>query len=243
MIKVTIFNEYAHEVMEERIRKVYPDGIHGALKSFLQSDDISVRTVTLMNENQEINPEAGGLTDEVLADTDVLIWWGHLKHHLVPDEVVERVYNQILCGMGAIFLHSAHHSKLFRRLMGTTCNLSWREGEKERLYNIMPSHPIMEGIGDYFDLENEEMYGERFEIPTPDELLMLGTYGAHEVMRSACTFRRVNGKIFYFQPGHEEYPTYYNENVQRIITNAVYWANPTYRAKELTCPNTPAIEF
>lgn len=243
MIKVTIFNEYAHELRDECIRKVYPDGIHGALKSFLECDDISVRTVTLLNENGEIIPEAGGLTPEVLADTDVLIWWGHMRHEDVPDEVVTRIQNQILCGMGAIFLHSAHHSKLFRRLMGTTCNLSWREGEKERLYNIMPSHPIMEGIGEFFDLENEEMYGERFEIPAPDELLMLGTYGTHEVMRSACTFRRVNGKIFYFQPGHEAYPTYYNENVQKIIKNAVRWAAPTYRVDRLTCFNPQPTEL
>lgn len=240
MIKVTIFNEFMHEQTEDAIKKVYPAGIHNALKDFLESDEISVRTVTLLDENLNLVPECG-LTPEVLTDTDVLIWWGHMRHGDVPDEVVDRVYNQILCGMGAIFLHSAHHSKLFRRLMGTTCNLHWRENEKERLYNINPSHPIMAGIGDYFDLEKEEMYGERFEIPEPDELLMIGTYSSHEVMRSACTFRRVNGRIFYFQPGHETYPTYYNENVQRIITNAVKWTNPTYRAKSLSCPCTEVI--
>lgn len=243
MIKVTIFNEFFHEQQSESVREIYPEGIHGTLKSFLQSDDISVKTVTLLDENFNVIPEAGGLTEELLKNTDVLIWWGHTRHCDVPDEVVERVHNQILCGMGAIFLHSAHHSKVFKKLMGTTCNLSWRDDEKERLYNIYPSHPIMDGIGDYFDLEREEMYGERFEIPAPDELLMIGTYGAHEVMRSACTFRRLNGRVFYFQPGHEDYPTYYNKNVQKIIKNAVRWACPTYRAQELVCPNVEPIEL
>lgn len=240
MIKVTVFNEYMHEQTQESVRKIYPEGIHGAIKGFLESDEISVRTVTLLDNNLNIIPDCG-LTPEVLTDTDVLIWWGHMRHGDVPDEVVSRVYNQILCGMGAVFLHSAHHSKLFRRLMGTTCNLHWRDDAKERLYNINPSHSIMAGIGDWFDLEREEMYGERFEIPEPDELLMIGSYSTHEVMRSACTFRRVNGRIFYFQPGHEAYPTYYDKNVQRIITNAVKWANPTYRAKTLTCPCTEII--
>ena len=234
MIRVTVYNEGLHEKTSDSVRAVYPEGIHGALKKGLESDEISVRTVTL-------DDLPDGLSQQVLDETDVLIWWGHMAHEKVPDEVVDRVQQSVLKGMGAIFLHSGHHSKPFRRLMGTTCNLHWRENEKERLYNINPSHPIMAGIGDYFDLEKEEMYGERFEIPEPDELLMIGTYSSHEVMRSACTFRRVNGRIFYFQPGHEAYPTYYNENVQHIITNAVKWANPTYRAKSLSCPCTEVI--
>lgn len=242
MIKVTIFNEYIHEQIQESVRKIYPHGIHNAIKAFLECDDVEVRTVTLYDENQNLVPDCS-ITDELLADTDVLLWWGHMKHDEVPDEIVEKVKKQILCGMGAIFLHSAHHSKLFRSLMGTTCNLSWRDNAKERLYNINPSHPIMAGIGDYFDLEKEEMYGERFEIPQPDELLMIGSYNTHEVFRSACTFKRLNGNIFYFQPGHEEYPTYYDKNVQTIIKNAVRWACPTYRAKELTCPNVGVIEL
>lgn len=242
MINVTIFNEFFHEQAQESVKKIYPEGIHGAIKSFLESDEIKVKTVTLYDKNQNLVPDCS-ITDELLAETDVLIWWGHMKHNEVADEIVEKVKRNILCGMGAIFLHSAHHSKPFKSLMGTTCNLSWRENSKERLYNINPAHPIMAGIGDFIDLEHEEMYGERFEIPQPDELLMIGTYKTHEVFRSACTFRRLNGKIFYFQPGHEEYPTYYDKNIQTIIRNAVYWACPTYRAKELTCPKVEINEF
>ena len=201
MIKVTIFNEYAHERESEKVRAIYPQGIHAQLASFLGDDDIQVRTTTLFNEDGSFVPECG-LTDEVLKDTDVIIWWGHCHHNDVPDEVADRVVNHVLCGMGAIFLHSGHHSKPFKKLMGTSCNLSWRDDEKERLWNINPAHPIMAGIGDYVDLPKEEMYGECFEIPAPDELLMIGTYSSHEVFRSACTWQRINGKIFYFQPGH-----------------------------------------
>lgn len=242
MIKVTVFNEYAHERVKENVRAIYPNGIHGQLASFLADDDIEVRTTTLFDEEGNFVPECG-LTEEVLKDTDVIIWWGHCHHNDVPDEVANRVVNQILCGMGAIFLHSAHHSKPFKKLMGTTCNLLWRDDEKERIWNINPAHPIMAGIGDYIDLPREEMYGERFEIPTPDELLMIGTYSSFEVFRSACTWQRINGRIFYFQPGHETYPTYHIPEVQRIIKNGVRWAAPTYRAEELVCPHFPKLPF
>ena len=155
MIKVTIFNEYAHERTEEKVKEIYPKGIHSQLASFLESDDVQVRTTTLFNEDGSFVPECG-LTEEVLKDTDVIIWWGHCHHNDVPDEVAERVVNHIQCGMGGIFLHSAHHSKPFKKLMGTTCNLLWRDDEKERIWNINPAHPIMAGIGDYIDLEKEE---------------------------------------------------------------------------------------
>lgn len=241
MIKVTIFNEYKHEQENEKVKAIYPNGMHGTIKAFLESDDVLVRTVTEFDENMELIPNCG-LTDELLSDTDVLIWWGHGAHGLVPDEVVEKCYNHVLQGMGAIFLHSAHHSKLFKKLMGTTCNLKWRDGEKERLWNINPIHPIMKGIGDYFDIPAEEMYGERFDIPTPDELLMMGTYSSHEVFRSACTWQRGYGKIFYFQPGHETNPTYKIPEVQTIIKNAVHWAKPVLR-EEIPCPHYKKVEL
>lgn len=241
MIKVTIFNEYKHEQESEIVKAVYPDGIHQQLKSFLECDEISVRTVTQYDENMELIPDCG-LTDEILADTDVLMWWGHGAHRYVPDEVVEKCYNNIHQGMGVIFLHSSHFSKLFKKLMGTTCTLKWRDGEKERLWNINPVHPIMRGIGEYVDIPAEEMYGERFDIPTPDELLMIGTYSSHEVFRSACTWQRGYGKIFYFQPGHESNPTYKIPEIQTIIKNAVQWAKPVLR-EEIPCPKYPKIDL
>lgn len=229
MIKVTVFNEFLHERTDENVRAVYPQGIHGCIKEFLESDEISVRTVTLLDEEC-------GLTQEVLDDTDVLIWWGHMAHHEVPDAVAQRVQAAVLAGMGIIFLHSGHHSKPFRLLMGTSCNLTWREdGDYERVWTVNPAHPIARGIGRFIYLPHEETYGEPFVIPEPDETVFIGGYEHGEVFRSGVTYRRGNGRVFYFQPGHETFPTYKIPEVQTVIRNAVYWAKPEYRC-EITCP-------
>lgn len=235
MIKVTVWNEFFHEKTEEVVKNIYPEGIHKAIAEFLgKEDDIEVRTATLDDEDC-------GLTQEVLDDTDVLIWWGHVRHDLVPDEVVKRVQTEVLKGMGMIFLHSAHHSKPFKALMGTTCNLCWREsGDFERVWVVDPASPITQGLDKYFEIPHEEMYGERFDIPEPDRLVLLGWYEQGEVFRSGCCFKRGNGKIFYFQPGHESCPTYYIPEVQLVLKNAVRWAKPEFRAKELVCPMVEA---
>ena len=236
MISVTIYNEFCHEKFDENVRKLYPDGIHNAIAKFLgENDDITVRTVTL-------DDEECGLTDGVIDSTDVLIWWGHLRHGDVPDSVAERVKNAVLKGMGFIALHSAHHSKPFRLLMGTTCNLSWREdGDLERVWVTAPSHPIAQGIDTYFEIEEEETYSEPFAIPQPDELVFVGWYEGGEVFRSGCCYVRENGRVFYFQPGHETCPTFHNKSVQRVITNAVRWAAPVNRVSQLICPNVKKI--
>ncbi len=237
-VHVTVWNEFIHEREDERVAAIYPKGIHGAIAEYLsQKPDIEVRTATL-NEPQH------GLTDEVLKNTDVLIWWGHAAHDKVSDEVVERVYNRIMCdGMGLIVLHSAHYSKIFRKLMGTSCSLRWREdGEKERLWVVSPGHPIAEGIGDYFEIEKTEMYGEFFDIPNPDELVFISWFKGGEVFRSGCCFYRGRGKIFYFRPGHETYPVYHNEKVLLVIENAVRWAAPIKRPKTLTIPRAVHVE-
>ena len=234
MIRVTVWNEYAHERSDEKVKEIYPNGIHGAIADFLKSDDIEVRCATL-------DDEECGLTKEVLDNTDVLLWWGHMCHNKVPDEVAMRVRDAVLEGMGAIFLHSAHHSKPFRFLMGTSCNLGWREdGDLERVWISKPSHPIVQGIDRYFEIPHEEMYGEPFDIPEPDQLIMMGWYEGGEVFRSGCCYNRGNGRVFYFQPGHESYPTYYVPEVQNIIRNAVRWAAPTYRVP-LDCPHVKKI--
>lgn len=220
MVNVTVWNEYRHEKTDQKVQEMYPEGIHGQLKSFLD-EEFTVRTATLDE------PEHG-LTEEVLNDTDVLVWWGHIAHNEVSDEVVNRVHERVLQGMGLIVLHSGHMSKIFIKLMGTTCDLKWREADETcRIWNINPSHPITDGIGEYIELEKEEMYGEHFDIPAPDELIFINWYQGGEVFRGGCTYKRGNGKIFYFQPGHETYPSYYNPKVQRVIKNAVKWATPT----------------
>lgn len=218
-IRVTVWNEGRHERQNREIAAIYPEGIHGAIAQHLRTlPDLEVRTATLDE------PEHG-LTDEVLANTDVLIWWGHMAHGEVRDAVVDKVQARVLDGMGLIVLHSGHFSKIFKRLMGTTCNLKWREaGEKERLWVVDRSHPIAEGLGEYFEIEHEEMYGEPFDIPQPDQLVFISWFQGGEVFRSGCCYYRGRGKIFYFRPGHETHPTYYHPEVLKVIGNAVRWA-------------------
>ena len=228
--RVTIYNEFLHENTKEHVRAIYPNGIHGALKEALEMDDVLVSCYTLDTVND--------ITNEVLDNTDVMLWWGHARHAEVPDEVAQRVRDAVLKGMGIIFLHSGHHSKPFRLLMGTSCNLTWREnGDMERLWVINPAHPITQGLGRYFEIPHDETYGEPFGSPEPDEVLFIGWYSGGEVFRSGCTFHRGNGRIFYFQPGHETFPIFYDENVRRVIRNAVQWAKPIYRVPELLCPH------
>ena len=235
MTRVLIWNEFFHEKTEEAVKKLYPNGIHNAIAEFLKSDDIEIKTATLDD------PDCG-LTQEVLDNTDVLIWWGHMKHYLVPDEVAKRVRDAVLEGMGMVFLHSAHHSKPFKFLLGTSCNLGWREdGDLERVWVCKPSHPIAQGLGRYFEIEHEETYAEPFDIPNPDELVLMGWYEGGELFRSGCCYNRGNGKIFYFQPGHESYPTFYNKDVQTVIKNAVRYVTPTSRVK-LDCPRIEKIK-
>jgi trehalose utilization protein len=220
MINVTIFNENIHEQRNERVRQVYPEGIHGAIAAHLRSQsDMTAQTATLEQ------PEHG-LTEAVLAETDVLLWWGHLAHDQVQDEIVDRVQERVLKGMGLIVLHSAHHSKIFRRLMGTTCSLSWREAdEKERLWVVSPNHPITQGLDRFIEIPKAEMYGEFFDIPDPDELIFISWFQGGEVFRSGATWHRGQGRIFYFRPGHETYPIYYQEEVLKVLVNGIRWAN------------------
>ena len=220
-IMVTVWNENYHEKVNEKVSSIYPEGIHGTIAKFLSSQaDMEVRTATLDE------PEHG-LTDEVLNSTDVLTWWGHKKHKDVNDEVVEKIYKRVLDGMGLIVLRSGHFSKIFKKLMGTSCDLKWREvGERERLWVVNPGHPIVEGIGEYIEIPHTEMYGERFDIPQPDELVFISWFEGGEVFRSGCCYNRGRGKVFYFRPGHETFPIYHQIEVQKVITNAVRWAAP-----------------
>lgn len=234
MIRVLVWNEYLHEKQEENIARIYPNGIHNAIADFLKCDDIVVKTATLEDENC-------GITKEILDETDVLIWWAHIGHKKVPDEVAKLVKSAVMDGMGAIFLHSAHLAKPFTMLTGTSCNLTWRESDdSEILWVIEPSHPITKGIDRYFKLEKEETYGEPFVIPTPDKLIFIGSYSSGEVFRSGCLYDRGNGKIFYFQPGHESYPIYYVPEVQTVIRNAVRYLAPIRRFS-VGCPETRKI--
>ena len=216
--RVTIWNEFRHENKNEQVARIYPEGLHSTLAKALSARGLGVQLAALDE------PE-NGLPVEKLVSTDVLVWWGHMAHAEVKDEIVERVYQRVLAGMGLIVLHSAHFSKIFQKLMGTTCNLKWRDiGEKERLWVVNPAHPIAAGLGEYFELDHEEMYGEHFDIPAPDELVFISWFAGGELFRSGCCYHRGMGKVFYFRPGHETVPTYHNPNVQQVIYNAILWA-------------------
>jgi trehalose utilization protein len=222
-LQVTVWNEYRHELHTNHpASTIYPAGIHGAIAAGLaEHADLAVRTATLDE------PEHG-LTDAVLASTDVLIWWGHMAHGEVSDAVVDKVHARVLDGMGLVVLHSGHFSKIFKRLMGTGCDLKWREGEDyERIWVVAPEHPIAAGLGQSIELPHEEMYGEFFDIPAPDALVFVSWFSGGEIFRSGCCYSRGRGKIFYFRPGHESYPTYFNPEVRMVIANAVRWAAPS----------------
>ncbi len=234
-IRVTIWNEFRHEKTNEAVKAIYPEGLHKAIADGIAAEDLEIRLASLDE------PEHG-LTDDVIASTDVLIWWGHCAHLEVRDDIVAKVLKRVQEGMGLIVLHSGHFSKIFKAVTGCTCSLKWREvGEKERLWNIAPTHPITQGIGEYFEIPHEEMYGERFDIPKDSEILFISHFEGGEVFRSGITLERGYGKIFYFQPGHETYPIYYQKEVLQVIGNAVRWAKPVF-FRTMTAPNVKPLD-
>jgi len=236
-IRVTVWNEFRHEVKNEKIRAIYPDGMHAAIKAGLLEDGAFEVNCAWLDKDAE-----HGLGEEVLAKTDVLMWWGHMAHAEVKDEIVDRVQKRVQEGMGLIVLHSGHFSKIFRRMLGTTCSLKWREvNEKERIWTIEPSHPIAAGLPEHFEIPHTEMYGERFDIPAPKDTVFITWYEGGEVFRSGVTFERGYGRIFYFAPGHETFPIYYDKNIRHVLCNAAKWAAPRI-VQAISCPCVQPLE-
>lgn len=222
-IRLTVWNEFRHERESDAVKAIYPDGMHRVVGNAMNEqlgDAVSIRFATLDEPDH-------GITDALLASTDVMTWWGHGAHDEVRDDIVDKVHRRVLEGMGLIVMHSGHYSKIFKKLMGTGCGLKWREAaERELLWNVNPGHPITQGIGEHIDLPHVEMYGELFDIPEPDELIFISWFAGGEVFRSGCTFTRGRGRIFYFRPGHETFPIYHDTQIQRVLANAVQWAAP-----------------
>jgi trehalose utilization protein len=223
VIRVTVWGENLHEKRDESVQELYPDGMHNAIASGI-GEHLGARAVVRV---ATLDQPEHGLSDAMLANTDVLTWWGHIGHDQVADEVVERVKQRVLKGMGLVVLHSGHWSKIFRALMGTSCNLRWRSvGERELVWTVNAAHPITQGVPPLFAIEAQEMYGELFDIPQPDELVFISSFAGGEVFRSGCCFYRGAGRVFYFSPGDQEYPVYHHPVVRRVIANGVEW---TYR--------------
>jgi trehalose utilization protein len=200
-------------------KAAYPHDINDAVATALKADfNLDVRTATFTDAAQ-------GLSEESLASTDVLIWWGHLLHRNVQDVNVERVMRHVReRGMGLVPLHSAHMSKPFTQLIGAPGFIGGWEHDAgpENLKVVAPDHPVAKGVSD-FVIEDEEMYDEPFEIGTPDTVVFHSTFPNGKQIRSGLAYQIGKGRIFYFRPGHEENPTFYRPDVQRIIRNAVYW--------------------
>ena len=237
-IRVTVWNEFRHEQQaDHKSREVYPNGLHMAIADALKEDPkFEVTTATLDEPEQ-------GLPEEKLNNTDVLIWWGHCAHAEVKDELVEKIAARVRDGMGIIVLHSGHYSKVFRRLMGTECRSKWwEENDRERIFTVMPGHPITAGLPEYFELPMEETYCEHFNIPTPDELVFISWFSGGAVLRSGCCYHYGAGKIFYFQPGHETFKSFTRPEIQTIIKNAVNWVCPIRDKKEIICENFKGLE-
>jgi trehalose utilization protein len=234
MVRVTVWGENVHEQRDESVRAIYPEGMHASIASGLLDllgDQVQVRTATLDQ------PEHG-LTEAILAETDVLTWWGHIAHDDVQDEIVARVHDAVVGGMGLLALHSAHYSKILKRLLGTSCSLRWRnEGERELVWTVSPSHPIAQGVPHPIVIDAQEMYGEHFDIPEPDELVFISSFAGGEVFRSGCCFTRGAGRIFYFSPGDQEYPVYHQPAIKRVLANAALWAAPRTRGPVPEAPN------
>ena len=235
-LRVTVWNEFRHEKTDPAVKDIYPDGIHTVIAGHLDEQGFSVGTATLDE------PEHG-LTEAVLAETDVLVWWGHLAHDEVSDVIVDRIYARVTTdGMGLIALHSAHYSKIFRKLMGTSCMLKTREAdERERIWVIEHGHPIVRGLPEYFEIPHTEMYGEPFDVPVPDTLVFISWFQGGEVFRSGGCYHRGRGKVFYFRPGHETLPIYYQPEVLQVIANGVGWA-ASAGGPELIFGNHPPLE-
>ncbi len=225
-------------------KELYPENLRGAIADGLRElsgeGELTVTPIHLDEPDQ-------GVPEGMLEAADVLVWWGHARHGEVEDALAERVKRQVHeRGLGFICLHSGHYSKTFKAVLGATGDLKggWREStDSEAIRVCAPWHPIAEGIED-FTLPNEEMYGAPFGVPSPLEVIFQSRFSVDGATFPSGLVWTVGegidpefqsgkgnahnqgegkGRVFYFRPGHETYPTYYNDSVKRVILNAVRW--------------------
>jgi len=216
-IRVLIWNEFIHERRDAEVKAIYPEGIHRALAKNLSGEGFEITCASLDE------PECG-LPPGELESCDVLVWWSHIANDKIPDALAERIVARVKKGMGFIALHSARNSKPFILLNGTSCKARWREdGKKEIIWVVDPQHPIAAGLAESFELPHEEMYGEPMRVAPDSYPVFMSWFEGGEILRSGCCLERGKGRIFYFQPGHESFPAYYDANVLKVIANAIRW--------------------
>jgi trehalose utilization protein len=207
-------------------KDVYPNDINAAVAEGLKSlRGWDVAAASLKDPDQ-------GFPGDTLAKTDVLIWWGHVHHGAVKDALIEQIVGRVKNdGMGFIALHSSHYSKALRKLLGTDCGFAAYVADGSGLDVTVKAkdHPIARGI-DNFSLAHTERYSEPFQIPEPETVVFDGVYkrpdGSTEASRQGLVWTVGKGKVFYFQPGHETYPHFFDKNVRKILRNAVRWVAP-----------------
>lgn len=207
-------------------KEVYPNDINGAIAEGLKElKGWEVVVANLSDPNQ-------GLPDELLNRADVLIWWGHQRHDQVKDPLVSKIVKRVKeDGMGFISLHSSHFAKPNKALMGTACSWGAYVGDSTTLKVTVkdPGHPIAKGVKEFTIVHNER-YSDPYAVPTPQSVVFEGIAtlkdGKVDPSQQGFTWQIGKGKMFYFQPGHETNPVFYDANVGRIMINAVQWAAP-----------------
>ena len=204
-------------------RSVYPRDIDGALGDYLDAlPHTEVRRARL-------DEPSAGLADADLDATDVLIWWGRLRHADLPDDRAVAIADRVRAGkLGFVALHASCGSKPFVNLMGTSCEPGgWRDnGRPERVTIAAPDHEIARGVAP-FTIPRTSMYLEPFQVPSPETVVLVSTFSGGETFRSGLTWTVGQGRVAYFRPGHDAFPVLFHPSVRRVVANAARWAAPS----------------
>lgn len=201
-------------------RAVYPNDVDGAVADHLG------KLPTLQVRRGRLADPSAGLAEDVLDATDVLLWWGHLRHDDVPNDRAEAVVRRVREGkLGLIALHSSCTSKPFKGLMGMACEPGgWREdGRPEHVKIVAPDHPIARGVTP-FTIPRSDMFAEPFEVPAPESVVLVSNWDNGETVRSGLTWTVGKGRVAFLRTGHDAFPVLFHPSVRQIIANATLWA-------------------
>jgi trehalose utilization protein len=212
---------------------IYPKDINAAIVEGLKADKRFANDTIIA---ASLNDPDQGINDELLAKTDVLLWWGHKKHAKVSDELTAKIKQRWMDGkMGFIGLHSAHFAKPNKALMGTACSFSCYRTDctKTKVTVTDKTHPIAAGVPETFTVENGERYGDPYIVPAGYTCVFEGLSslkdGKTDNAKMVFAWENVNGsksRFVYFQLGHETNPIYFDPNVRTIVANATEWVMP-----------------